>query len=284
MSDIPHNFRRDAFAGLAEDYLRYRLPYPRVMLDAFLAEAALPPEPRLLDLACGPGRVCLPIAARFAEVWAIDLEPDMVEAGRREAARRGIANVRWQVGRAEALQAPDGHFDLITVGEAFHRFDRPRVAALCLRWLKPGGALATLGCSSLMDGDAPWRQVLGEVVRAFIGEPARRLGAPNGATQMEEVADQEQDLRDAGFDPAVRRSFSTPHEWTLEELLGNLRSTSVLSRSALGERHAAFEAQLTEALLAYDPTGRYAETIDGGYTIAHKPAGLSTQRPPVHAS
>jgi ubiquinone/menaquinone biosynthesis C-methylase UbiE len=271
MSELPPNLRADAFAGVADDYLRYRVPYPSQMLDAFLDEARLPPRPRLLDLACGPGRLTLPIAPRFADVWAIDLEPEMVEVGRREATRRGLGQIRWQVGRVEDLQAPAAHFDLITCGEAFHRLDRPCVAALCFGWLKPGGALVTLGAGGFMDGDAPWREIVREVVRRYAGEPARRLGAPNGKSQDQEVADQEQQLRDASFDPVVGRHISVPYAWTLETLLGNLRSTSVLSRHALGKRHAAFEAELTAALTAHDPSGRYAETLDCGYTLARRP-------------
>jgi hypothetical protein len=58
-------------------------------------------------------------------------------------------------------------------------------------------------------------------------------------------------------------------------LLGNLRSTSVLSRAALSERHQAFEAALSDALLACDPSGRYAETVRFGYSLARKPEVVS---------
>ncbi|HEY2708096.1 MAG TPA: class I SAM-dependent methyltransferase [Caulobacteraceae bacterium] len=270
MSDLPPNLRPNAFAGLADDYVRYRPPYPRQLLDGFLNEARLPPDARLLDLACGPGRVALAIADRFAEVWAVDLEPDMIEAGQREAARLGVGNIRWSVGRAEDVEAPPGSFDLITIGEAFHRLDRARVAALGYGWLKPGGAFVTMGGGAAEETAAPWRRVVAGVVRDFVGEPARRLGAPNAAPAVE-LADQEQVIRDAGFVGVTSRSFAVPQSWTLETLLGNARSNSTLSRRALGDRHAAFEAALTEALLAYDPSGRYVEAFGWGYTIARRP-------------
>lgn len=270
MSDLPPNFRHDAFAGLADDYVRYRAPYPRVLLDGFLEEARLSPGARLLDLACGPGRVALPIADHFAEVWAVDLEPDMIEAGRREAERLGIGNVRWAVGRAEDFDAPRGAFDLITIGEAFHRLDRSRVAAMAYDWLKPSAALVTLGPGSAEETAPRWRQVLAGVVRDFVGEPARRFGAPNAAPDQERT-DEVQALRDAGFVDAAVRSFVVPHEWTLETLLGNARSMSTLSRLALGERQGAFEATVRKALLALEPSGRYQEEIKWGYTIARRP-------------
>jgi 2-polyprenyl-3-methyl-5-hydroxy-6-metoxy-1,4-benzoquinol methylase len=187
---VPPNLRADAFAGVAADYVRYRLPYPPPMVAALLDEAHIPPSgARAIDLACGTGRVALAIAPRFAEIRAVDLEPEMVEAGRREARRLGLGAIQWSVGRAEEFEAPEGAFHLVTVGDAFHRLDRPRVAALAFGWLAPGGAVVTLGSEGFLDGDAPWRRVLAAVVRGFVGEPARRLGAPN-APLAHEIADQ----------------------------------------------------------------------------------------------
>jgi SAM-dependent methyltransferase len=270
MTELPPNFRPDAFAGVADDYVRYRLPYPRALLDGFLGEARLGPTPRLLDLACGTGRLTLAIAGRFAEVWAIDAEPAMLEAGRREAERRGVGNVRWSVGRAEDFAAPAGTFDLVTIAEAFHRLDRPRVAGLVHGWLKPGGGFVTLGFDSLSDGETPWREIVRRLMHEFVGVPATRFGAPN-ATLAQAIADETATLEAAGFTDIASRRFPVDHVWTLESLLGNLRSTSVLSRQALGARHAAFEAALSEALLAYDPSGRYPETVGCGYTFARRP-------------
>jgi ubiquinone/menaquinone biosynthesis C-methylase UbiE len=270
MPDLPPNLRPAAFAGTADDYVRYRVPYPDAVLNALLAQARLPPDAKLLDLASGPGRVSLPIARRFAEVWAVDAEPEMVAAGRREAARLDVTNVRWHVGRAEEFEAAASSFDLVTIGEAFHRLDRPRVARQAFAWLKPGGALVTLGFGALDKPAAPWTSVMAATVRAFIGEPARRLGAPN-TTPAEELADQEREIGDAGFADVTSRVLAVSHEWTLETLLGHARSTSTLSRAALGARHADFEAALTRALLALDSSGRYREELGCGYTFARKP-------------
>src|SRR5215469_9880298 len=120
MSELPANLRPGAFLGTAEDYVRYRVPYPRTSLEEFLAEARLTSNANLLDLGCGPGRVSLPIADRFAEVCAVDPEPEMIEAGRDEAARLGVVNVCWRVSRAEDFEASAGAFDLVAIGEAFH--------------------------------------------------------------------------------------------------------------------------------------------------------------------
>jgi ubiquinone/menaquinone biosynthesis C-methylase UbiE len=99
MTEHP-NLLPDAFAGAAVAYARHRPPYPAALLDDLLARAAIAPGGALLDLACGPGRVALDLAAAFETVWAIDLEPEMVEVGRQAAGRRGVENITWFVGRA----------------------------------------------------------------------------------------------------------------------------------------------------------------------------------------
>src|SRR5579871_385466 len=89
MYDKPH-FPPDAFAGTASYYLRYRVPYPQALLKDLIQRAGITGEGRLLDLACGPGRVAFGLVTSFRETWAIDLEPEMVEVGKEEAARRGV--------------------------------------------------------------------------------------------------------------------------------------------------------------------------------------------------
>jgi predicted RNA methylase len=91
MDQVEHvkpNFPADAFAGTAAYYVRYRLPYPQGLLIDLLHRSGITGEGGLLDLACGPGRVALAVGSSFQEVWAVDLEPEMIEAGKKEAARR----------------------------------------------------------------------------------------------------------------------------------------------------------------------------------------------------
>jgi len=272
-ADLPVNFRPDAFAGTVDDYVRYRPPYDARMVSEILSRAALPAEgARLIDLACGPGRFTFAIAEHFADGLAIDLERKMIAAARLEAERRGVRHIHWSVGRAEDLNAPAAAFDLVTAASAFHRFDQPRVAALAYRWLKPGGAFVTVGEVPAAEEPAKWRQAISDLVDAYAGDPVKRLqGAPK-STPGEGLAHEEQVLRHAGFTPVESRSFEQPYIWTLESLLGYLRSTSFASRAALGERHDAFEADLTAALLAFDASGSYPEIVGNGYTLARKPS------------
>src|SRR5215207_3754614 len=69
----------------------------------------LRPGMRLLDVGCGPGSITLGLAAALApgEVVGVDLRPEPLAQARAEASRRGIANVRFEVGSAYALPFPD---------------------------------------------------------------------------------------------------------------------------------------------------------------------------------
>jgi len=73
-------FAPDLYQGSAGYYDRYRLPYPDAMIADLVRRAGVSGRGRLLDLACGTGQLAFPLRRWFAEVWAVDSEPDMVEA------------------------------------------------------------------------------------------------------------------------------------------------------------------------------------------------------------
>ena len=269
---VKPDFPLDAFAGTATYYLRYRVPYPQALLRDLVERAGVTGEGRLLDLACGPGRVALALVSSFREVWAIDLEPEMIEVGQNEAAQRGVNNIRWMVGKAEELQVPPASCELITIGEAFHRLDQQLVAKQTLRWLQPGCCVASLGCYGVMEGKEAWQRSVADVVRRWTSRarPSGDLSAqpqPGSGPEHYELV-----LRDTGFEDVASYAFVEEHSWTIETIMGNLYSTSFCSRNVLGDNAEAFEADLRAALLAHNPSGTYRENIDFGYTIGRKPA------------
>jgi SAM-dependent methyltransferase len=68
---------------------------------------------RLLDVACRDGNVAIPAARARASVTALDLTPELPEAGRARAARAG-AVVDCVLGDAKEHPFADGSFDAIT--------------------------------------------------------------------------------------------------------------------------------------------------------------------------
>jgi ubiquinone/menaquinone biosynthesis C-methylase UbiE len=270
MDDAP-NLKPDAFVGTAEAYARHRPPYPPALLDALVATVARGSPSALLDLACGPGRIALDLAAAFDRVVAVDLEPEMVTVGTREAARRGIDNVVWSIAAAEQFQASAAAFDLVTIGEAFHRLDQRLVAIAALRWLRPGGCLATLGAAGILAAEGPWQAAAADVAhrwmaRAFPdGWAEARSGAATGPEAYEQL------LRAAGFVDVVSDAFTAPQAWTIESIVGYFESTSVCSRRALGKHFAGFEDELRATLLPLAEGGVFHEAARFGFTLARKP-------------
>jgi hypothetical protein len=79
-------------------------------------------------------------------------------------------------------------------------------------------------------------------------------------------------LSDAGFEVAGRHEFTAAYRWSLPELAGYIRSTSFLPAAVLGDRAAAFDADLTASLGPHGDNGAFAETVSFAYELARKPA------------
>jgi hypothetical protein len=253
-----------AFAGTAGYYASYRPPYPDELLSHLRLAAGTTGDGVLVDLACGPGRIAVPMASHFRRVVAIDVEPEMIAVGEQSATRSGATNIDWRVIAAEQLELPSASIELVTIGEAFHRLDQPRVLALVKDWLEEGGFLATLGGEPPWRGSEPWKRLLVDVSNRWtslkLGDPAAaEWGGPQDA------------LLAAGWQVT---DFQMPVEtvWTTDTLVGFMRSTSFASRAALGERAALFEADLRRELLEFAPSDQFPACQSFGLTLATRGA------------
>ena len=96
---------------------------------------------RVLDVAAGSGNAAVPAAATGAEVVASDLTPELLDAGRRIAAERGV-ELTWTEGDAEALPFADGTFDVVLscVGAMFAPHHGATADEL-VRVARPGGTI-----------------------------------------------------------------------------------------------------------------------------------------------
>jgi len=271
MADL--EFRRDLYRGTARDYDRFRVPYPQSLIDDLALQCGADGRGRLLDLACGTGQVTFALAGRFAEVWAVDQEPDMTSLVARKAGAAGLGHLRVLTSSAENLPAPDGSFSLIAIGNAFHRLPRGAVAASALRWLRPGGFLALLySGENPWLGDAPWQRAMARVVDHWMARSGGYGRIPAGYEQDRRERPDRTVLREAGFEVLGDRVFPTEHAWTTETLSGLLFSTAVLSRAALGSHAGDLAADLRSELGGFESAGGLPETIGFAYELARRPA------------
>jgi ubiquinone/menaquinone biosynthesis C-methylase UbiE len=270
MADI--GFRRDLFQGTAEYYDRFRVPYPDGLIHDLTVRTMADGHGRLLDLASGTGQISFALHDQFAEVLAVDQEPEMVAFARRKAAAAGIGNIRLLACAAEHLARPDGSFDLVAIGNAFHRLPRDVVAANALRWLRPGGHLALLWGGSPWAGQAPWQAAVAAVMARWRPRTGWADPVPGGYESDRNARPDSGVLREAGFELDGRYRFLIDREWTPEEVTGFIYSTSVLSRAALGQLADAFAADLRRELLTCEPSGKLPVTMDFAYDLARRPA------------
>lgn len=99
---------------------------------------------RVLDVAAGAGNAAIPAAEAGAEVIALDLTPELFEAGRAEARRRGV-DVEWLEGDAQDLPFEDDRFDVVMscIGAMFapdHVVTARELARVC----RPGGTVGLI--------------------------------------------------------------------------------------------------------------------------------------------
>jgi SAM-dependent methyltransferase len=265
-------FRRDLYQGTAGYYDRFRVPYPKALLDDLLERLSSADRGTLLDLACGTGQITFALHDRFAEVWAVDQEPQMTDMVRQKAAAAGIANIRVLASSAEDLQVPPASFDLVAIGNAFHRLPRAAVAASTARWLRPGKFLALLFSGmNPWEGQAPWQQAMAGVVRHWLSKAGAGDRVPPGYERDRRERPDAAVLRQAGFEACGSYRFPTVHAWTVETLTGYAFSTSVLSRAALGGHAGDFEADMRRELGGFASSGAVHETIDFVYLLARRP-------------
>ena len=265
-------FEPGLYRGAAGYYERFRLPYPDAMIADLARRAAPSGRGRLLDLACGTGQLAFPLRGWFAEVWAVDAEPGMIEVVRAKAAAVGAARIRTVTASAEDLRAWPGSFELIVIGNAFHRLRRALVAGRARSWLEPGGCLALCWSTSPWTGPRDWQRALDRMLRRWRDTLGASGRVPPGWDQPRRQDPDRDVVSRTGFEPAGRHEFPVEHHWTIPELAGYIRSTSFLPPPVLAGRAAEFDADLTAGLGRYTAGGRLTGTVSFAYELARTPA------------
>jgi ubiquinone/menaquinone biosynthesis C-methylase UbiE len=264
----------ELFRGTAEYYARFRPRYPPVLLDAIERTVSLDSGDALLDLACGTGEISLALADRLTDIWAIDLEPEMVAMARQNANDRGISRIHWLVGRAEEADLPEDHFGVVGVGRAFHRLNRPLIARLSTRWLRSGGHFIDMGAdtSGLFKPTTPWLAAAGEVYERWLAQAHRaRSDVTSSAAPDQPKATTQTVLMDAGFLDVAKHEFAVPYVWEIDQFIGYLCSTSYSSQDFWGHAWAGFELDLRDTLTRFAPTGLLIETISAYFVVGRNP-------------
>lgn len=223
----------------------HRTPYPSGVLARLLALA--PGRARALDLGCGPGKLTIGLAERFAEVVAVDPSAAMIAAAR-AAARDRHRNIRWVQALAEDAELI-GPFDLATAGASIHWME-PAVL-----FPKLADALAPAAPIVVLDGDgpveAPWIEAYQSVIKGWV----ERLGGVWNSPAFVAAARG----HEAWIDIEGREEVWGETRMAVEDLIDGEHSRATWTRAKLGpERATAFDADLRATLTPYAEDGAVA--------------------------
>jgi len=156
----------ERFSDRAADYVTGRPSYPAEAIDALFDGLGDPGGVVAADLGAGTGISSRLLAARGAQVLAV--EPN---AAMREAAEPD-PRVRWIAGTAEATTLDEASVDLVTVFQAFHWFDHAHALREIVRILRPAGRAAVI--YNERDERDPFTAAYGALVRTYQTDDTER--------------------------------------------------------------------------------------------------------------
>lgn len=129
---------RRRFAATAERVAEREEAHRAELAERVAGFVALRGDERALDAGAGTGALAFALSPLVREVVAVDLVPELLELGRRNAA--AFPNVTFVEGDATHLDLPSGSFDLAGCLRTLHHIQRPELAVAELaRVTRPGG-------------------------------------------------------------------------------------------------------------------------------------------------
>ncbi|MGV9265213.1 class I SAM-dependent methyltransferase [Kitasatospora sp. NPDC003701] len=247
-----------SFGGVAAEYDRARPSYPDELFDELerLAGRTLKGA-RVLDVGAGTGIATRLLAARGADVVAVEPTPGM--GAQFLASSPGLPLVR---GTGDELPFHDRSADFVTYAQAFHWTRPERSVPEAMRVLRPGGALATWW--NVKDSSVGWVRAMGERLAAALADGCHGYGAVNEIT--------------GHLAPYDLRTGTAVLRWerrvTVDHVITDLTSRSYFAALTPEER-APLLAVEREALLAEFPDGWVIEPYVLDLTVAITPGGAA---------
>ncbi|MEH6679777.1 MAG: class I SAM-dependent methyltransferase [Sediminicola sp.] len=201
---------KDNFSTNSDHYRDFRPGYPLGLFEFVYGK--LGAFENAWDCGCGNGQLTEILRKRFGQVFATDISASQLDHAPR------FINVQYSLQPAENTNFPNNHFDLITVGQAIHWFQFGEFYKEVRRTAKKGALLVIVGYGKLSINaqvDETINKLYSEILDGY-WDPERRY------------IDEMYTTIPFPFDEISCPSFENSYMWTLEHLLGYLRTWSAV--------------------------------------------------------
>lgn len=229
------------FGLTAQDYAKHRAGFPDEFFDSVFADGIVNPNASLLDLGTGTGTLARGFAARGCSVIGLDISAQLLEQAKALNLQQGLS-VEFRLGKAEETGLPDKSFDVVSAGQCWHWFDRPRAATEVMRLLKPGGT-ALIAHFDWLPLSVNIVDMTERLIQTYNPKWYERFGNKNGI-----YPDWFRDLRDAGFEHIASFSFDVDVPYTAEAWRGRIRASAGMGGSLSADEVVRFDSQLKSLL------------------------------------
>jgi SAM-dependent methyltransferase len=239
---------REPWDLVAPAYAAEALRHFDVFARAAIELAALPPAPRVADVAAGPGTVSVQIASAGGRVSAIDLSESMLAELRRRAQEAGVLSaIDVHHGDAQKLPFESGAYDAAFSMFGLMFFPDRHAGLLEMRRVLKSGARAVV--SSWVPFDGPFGELMKAAREMLPGLPLG--GGKQPMATADEVAGE---LTAAGFREVrvevVEYAIAAPSFDAFWDSMQRTNAPLVLLRHRLGERWAAVAPKIRERVRA----------------------------------
>jgi SAM-dependent methyltransferase len=238
------------FATTVPLYEKFRPPYPPHFFRTVSARLGFGRQHHLIDLGTGPGLLALGFAPHVGRIVGVDPEPAMLAAAR-QAAERAAHEFTLIEGKAEALPADVGQFDVVTIGRALHWMEPRATASLFDRLVAPGGVILICSSNSAADDRNVWHD---EYRRAR----SDWSGLGEGVRYGRQVAAV---LTGTRFAVGETIAVESSQDVRVPELAQRMLTFSSSSPAVLGNKVEAMLRDVEQRLLPFSDAGRLREVV-----------------------
>jgi SAM-dependent methyltransferase len=175
----PHSYQHsfggaEHWAGVFDDPSRDAWQKPHQVIEAL----ALKPDAAVADIGSGTGYFAVRLAhfVPLGQVYAVDIEPDMVKYLAERAGREGLTNLTAFAGATDDARLP-GKVDLVLMVDTYHHIEqREGYFRKLAQSLNPDGLVAIIdfNAKSAM-GPPPAQRIAGKRVVAEMAKAGYRL-------------------------------------------------------------------------------------------------------------